>query len=103
MTAKAAAFLLANPLLAASLAQALGQLAGILNAFGLVAVFGGLIGACISALSERHVGGVKTLDAQFAVAPTNRFQRYAFLFPSPLYSSHFRQIVRLCMARSSVL
>jgi hypothetical protein len=52
--------LLANPLLAASLAQALGQLAGILNAFGLVAVFGGLIGACISALSERHVGGVKT-------------------------------------------
>ena len=35
--------LLANPLLAASLAQALGQLAGILNAFGLVAVFGGLL------------------------------------------------------------
>jgi len=34
--------------------------AGIINAFGLVAVFGGLIGACISALSERHVGGVKT-------------------------------------------
>ena len=47
-------------LLAAGLAQALGMAAGIINAFGLVAVFGGLIGACISALSERHVGGVKT-------------------------------------------
>jgi hypothetical protein len=47
-------------LLAAGLAQALGTAAGIINAFGLVAVFGGLIGACISALSERHVGGVKT-------------------------------------------
>ena len=46
--------------IAAGLAQALGQAAGIINAFGLVAVFGGLIGACISALSERHVGGVKT-------------------------------------------
>jgi hypothetical protein len=44
----------------AGLAQALGMAAGIINAFGLVAVFGGLIGACISALSERHVGGVKT-------------------------------------------
>jgi hypothetical protein len=47
-------------LLAAGLAQGLGAAAGIINAFGLVAVFGGLIGACISALSERHVGGVKT-------------------------------------------
>jgi hypothetical protein len=47
-------------LVAAGLAQSLGQAAGIINAFGLVAVFGGLIGACISALSERHVGGVKT-------------------------------------------
>ena len=52
--------LLFNPILAAGLAQALGMAAGIINAFGLVAVFGGLIGACISALSERHVGGVKT-------------------------------------------
>jgi hypothetical protein len=52
--------LLSNPMLAASLAQSLGMMAGILNGFGLVAVFGGLIGACISALSERHVGGVKT-------------------------------------------
>jgi hypothetical protein len=47
-------------LLGAGLAQALGTAAGIINAFGLVAVFGGLIGACISALSERHIGGVKT-------------------------------------------
>jgi hypothetical protein len=45
-------------ILAAGLAQALGMAAGIINAFGLVAVFGGLIGACISALSERHVGEV---------------------------------------------
>jgi hypothetical protein len=50
-------------LFAAGLAQSLGQAAGIINAFGLVAVFGGLIGACISALSERHVGGVKTVIA----------------------------------------
>src|ERR1700736_5551660 len=47
-------------LFAAGLAHSLGQAAGIINSFGLVAVFGGLIGACISALSERHVGGVKT-------------------------------------------
>jgi len=33
---------------------------GFMNAFGLAAVFGRLIGACISALSERHIGGVKT-------------------------------------------
>jgi hypothetical protein len=45
-------------LLAAGLAQALGTAAGIINAFGLVAVFGGLIGACISALSERAMLGV---------------------------------------------
>ncbi len=47
-------------LFAAGLAQALGGAAGIINAFGLVAVFGGLIGACVSAMGERHVGGVKT-------------------------------------------
>jgi hypothetical protein len=47
-------------MLAAGLGQALGGAAGIINAFGLVVVFGGLIGACIMALSERHVGGVKT-------------------------------------------
>ena len=66
LLAKPFTFLLSAPepgisfLLAAGLAQALGMAAGIINAFGLVAVFGGLIGACISALSERHVGGVKT-------------------------------------------
>jgi hypothetical protein len=48
------------PLMAAGLAQALGGAAGIINAFGLVAVFGGLIGAAVSAMSERHIGGVKT-------------------------------------------
>ena len=66
LLAKPFGFLLSRPgpetpfLLAAGLAQALGTAAGIINAFGMVAVFGGLIGACISALSERHVGGVKT-------------------------------------------
>jgi hypothetical protein len=45
---------------ATGLAQGLGQVAGIINGFGMIAVFGGLIGACVSALSERHVGGVKT-------------------------------------------
>jgi hypothetical protein len=48
------------PLLAAGLAQAMGGAAGIINAFGLLCVFGGLIGAAVSALGERHVGGVKT-------------------------------------------
>ena len=43
-------------LLALGLVQALGMAAGIINAFGLVAVFGGLIGACISGLSERPSG-----------------------------------------------
>lgn len=47
-------------MLAAGLAQALGSAAGIIQAVGLVAVFGGLIGAAISALSERHLAGVKT-------------------------------------------
>jgi hypothetical protein len=52
--------LFANPVLAAGLAQALGAAAGIIQGVGLVAVFGGLIGAAISALSERHLSGVKT-------------------------------------------
>ena len=52
--------LFANPMLAAGLAQALGSAAGIIQGVGLVAVFGGLIGAAISALSERHLAGIKT-------------------------------------------
>ena len=52
--------LLMNPLPFLALAQQLGAAAGIINAVGLVAMFGGLVGACIAALSERHVGGVKT-------------------------------------------
>jgi hypothetical protein len=52
--------LLRSPLLAAGLAQALGSAAGIMQGFGLVAVFGGLMGAAVSALSERHLAGVKT-------------------------------------------
>ena len=47
-------------LLAAGLAQALGGAAGIIQAIGLVAVFGGLIGAAVSALAGRELSGVKT-------------------------------------------
>ena len=49
-----------NAILAAGLAQALGSDAGIIQTIGLVAVFGGLIGAAVAALSERHLAGVKT-------------------------------------------
>jgi heme/copper-type cytochrome/quinol oxidase subunit 3 len=52
--------LLMNPVPFLALAQQLGTAAGIINAVGLVAMFGGLVGATIAALSERHVGGVKT-------------------------------------------
>ena len=48
------------PMLAAGLAQALGSAAGIIQGIGLVSVFGGLIGAAVSALSEKHLAGVKT-------------------------------------------
>ena len=67
-----------DSVMAAGLAQALGMAAGIINAFGLVAVFGGLIGACISALSERHIGGVKTslvISAVGGLAWVSRGQR----------------------------
>ena len=46
--------------LAAGLAQALGGAGGIIQAIGLIAVFGGIIGAVVSALSEKHLAGVKT-------------------------------------------
>ena len=52
--------LLANQMFAAGLAQALGGAAGVIQAVGLVATFGGLVGAAVSALSERHLGAVKT-------------------------------------------
>lgn len=51
---------LKSPLLATGLAQALGSAAGIIQAIGLVAVFGGLIGAAVSALAGRELSGVKT-------------------------------------------
>jgi hypothetical protein len=60
MFAKLQFALLLNPMLAAGLAQALGTAVGIIQSIGLVAVFGGLIGAAVSALSERHLSGVKT-------------------------------------------
>jgi hypothetical protein len=52
--------LFSNPLLAAGLNAALGNAAAVIQAIGLVAVFGGLIGACVAALSERGLAGVKT-------------------------------------------
>jgi len=56
------------PLLAAGLSQALGQAGGIISTISLVAVFGSLIGACIAALTERHLSGVKTALVIAAVA-----------------------------------
>jgi hypothetical protein len=46
--------------MAAGLGQALGAAGGIIQGIGLIAVFGGLISAAVSALSERHLAGVKT-------------------------------------------
>jgi hypothetical protein len=51
MLAKIPLSLLRNPLLAAGLAQALGSAAVIIQTIGLVAVFAGLIGAAVLALS----------------------------------------------------
>ena len=51
---------LTRPILFLGLVQQLGNAAGIINDVALVAVFGGLVGAAISAMSERHIGGVKT-------------------------------------------
>ncbi len=48
-----------NWVLAAGLAPALGGTAGILNAFGMLGAFGGLLGAGIAALFERGLAGVK--------------------------------------------
>ena len=46
--------------LLADLAQGLGSAAGTISAISMVAVFGGLVGAAVSGLSERHIGGIKT-------------------------------------------
>jgi hypothetical protein len=56
-----------SPLSAAGLTQALGSAAGIMQGFGLVAVFGGLMGAAVSALSERHLAGVIQANGLVAV------------------------------------
>lgn len=60
MLAKLQVAFVFNPILSAGLARALGTAAGIIQTIGLVAVLGGLIGAAASALSERHLSGVKT-------------------------------------------
>jgi hypothetical protein len=54
--------------LAAGLAQALGSGVGVIQAVAMVATFGGLAGALISALSERHTGGIKVSLVIAAVA-----------------------------------
>ena len=46
--------------LLAALGGALGITAGVINAVALVAVFGSLVGAIISAMGERNTGGIKT-------------------------------------------
>jgi hypothetical protein len=50
MLAKIQLALVFNPILAAGLAQALGAAAGIIQGVGSVSVFGGLIGAAVSAI-----------------------------------------------------
>ena len=60
MIAKLYFVFISNPLLAAGLGQALGSAGGVINGIGLVAVFGGLIGAAINGLGERNMGGMKT-------------------------------------------
>ena len=47
-----------SAVLAAGLSQASGSACGFIQSTG--AAFGGLIGAAVSALSERHLAGVKT-------------------------------------------
>ena len=47
-----------SAVLARGLSQASGSAGGIIQSTG--AVFGGLIGAAVTALSERHLAGVKT-------------------------------------------
>jgi hypothetical protein len=50
MLAKLPVALVLNPVFAAGLAQALGAAAGIIQGIGSVSVFGGLIGAALSAI-----------------------------------------------------
>jgi hypothetical protein len=59
MIAEIYLILLTNPLLAAGLTQALGGAVGIIQGISLVGTFGGLAGAAIAALTERHLAGVK--------------------------------------------
>ena len=47
--------------LLAALGNALGITAGVINAVALVAVFGSLVGAIISAMGERNTGGIKNI------------------------------------------
>ena len=44
----------------ADLAQGLGSGVGIISGISMFAVFGGLVGAIVSSLTEKHLGGVKT-------------------------------------------
>lgn len=45
--------------LAVDILQALGGVAGIINAIALVAMFGGLVGAIINSMGEKNISGVK--------------------------------------------
>jgi hypothetical protein len=57
-----------NLILGASLLQALSGAAGIIAAIGFIVMVGALIGACVEALMQRHVGGVKVAIVIAAVA-----------------------------------
>jgi hypothetical protein len=54
--------------LAAGLAQALGAAAGIIQAISMVTCFAMLVGATISAMSDRHTGAIKVYLIIAAVA-----------------------------------
>jgi hypothetical protein len=48
-----------NAFIAAGLTQALGGFLGILQGVAALAFYGGLIGALVAGLSERHIGSAK--------------------------------------------
>lgn len=68
MFAKLQLALLLNPMLTAGLSQALGGAAGIIGGISMVTTFAMLVGATISAMTERHAGAVKVCLVIAAVA-----------------------------------
>ena len=72
-----------SAVLAAGLSQASGSACGLIQSTG--AAFGGLIGAAVSALSERHLAGVKTRLVIAAVGGLARLIATAFSLQGSCY------------------